>query len=350
MGTVVAVSARRRAGVTLIEMLLVVAIIALLMTIALPALGSSRNSSRLMLSSSNLRQQVLAANAYRSDSKGLLPQPIAAWGEGTLTLDGRTRGFANLANAAFSQTGRNASARFAASNPSLDIPAGARSLTAYIFADMPLNRDVVSEPDRQIDLPAFRSPADRGSPFRDAASPEQGQQPTVDPTTSMFDHVGTSYMNNQWWYRALALRSSPFFGNTVGPLLPGESTSSSAGESYLRLLARLSGTIARRRMDTPGFQDSRFVFMTDKTAFQFQWNTPGAFPAPEMPPYQNWTSEFGDLNKSVMGFLDGSVRYQSLWTPRGVYPAGFVASQPSSSDTVALVRSIYAPDYTFLLP
>ncbi|MFO0081706.1 MAG: hypothetical protein ACK55O_03715, partial [Phycisphaerales bacterium] len=93
-----------------------------------------------------------------------------------------------------------------------------------------------------------------------------------------------------------------------------------------------------------------FVFISDKTSYQLQWYTPGAFAPPAARLYQNWISEFGDRNKSVMGFLDGSMRYQELWTPRGVYPAGFVATIPNSLDAFSDVRSHIAPDYTFLLP
>jgi prepilin-type N-terminal cleavage/methylation domain-containing protein/prepilin-type processing-associated H-X9-DG protein len=61
---------RRRVGFTLIELLVVISIIALLISILLPALGAARESGRSAVCLSNLRQLALANTAYAEDSSG----------------------------------------------------------------------------------------------------------------------------------------------------------------------------------------------------------------------------------------------------------------------------------------
>ncbi|MEM1099005.1 MAG: prepilin-type N-terminal cleavage/methylation domain-containing protein [Planctomycetota bacterium] len=60
----------RHPGFTLIELLVVVSIIALLIGILLPALGSARKAARLTRDLSNLRQMMLAYSAYQDDYDG----------------------------------------------------------------------------------------------------------------------------------------------------------------------------------------------------------------------------------------------------------------------------------------
>jgi len=60
----------RRAAFTLIELLVVVAIIALLISLLLPALSGAREVARLAVCSSNVHQLALAANTHANDYKG----------------------------------------------------------------------------------------------------------------------------------------------------------------------------------------------------------------------------------------------------------------------------------------
>ena len=64
---------RRRSAFTLVELLVVVAIIAVMMALLLPALGRAREASRAVVCMSNLRQLGVAFVSYVSDNEERLP-------------------------------------------------------------------------------------------------------------------------------------------------------------------------------------------------------------------------------------------------------------------------------------
>jgi len=65
---------RPAAAFTLVEMLLVISIVAILVAITIPALGSSRETSRRVKCLANLRSMGQGTAAYMNDSKDLLPR------------------------------------------------------------------------------------------------------------------------------------------------------------------------------------------------------------------------------------------------------------------------------------
>src|SRR5689334_10921637 len=60
----------RADGFTLVELLVVIAVVALLVAMLLPALNKAREQSRLVACMSNLRQMGLAMTMYANENKG----------------------------------------------------------------------------------------------------------------------------------------------------------------------------------------------------------------------------------------------------------------------------------------
>ena len=63
----------KREHFTLIELLIVIAVIAILAAMLLPALGNARRLAKSITCTANLRQIVMASNFYLSDYKEFFP-------------------------------------------------------------------------------------------------------------------------------------------------------------------------------------------------------------------------------------------------------------------------------------
>ena len=74
----------RRRGFTLVELLVVIAVISVLISILLPALGKARRSAQTVQCMSNMRQLILAQRSYAYDYKGALVGFGLAEGGGAL--------------------------------------------------------------------------------------------------------------------------------------------------------------------------------------------------------------------------------------------------------------------------
>jgi len=68
-------AAGRRAGFTLVELLVVIGIIAILVSILLPALGKARNQANSVKCATNLRQLYMACQMFAAEHKDHLPRP-----------------------------------------------------------------------------------------------------------------------------------------------------------------------------------------------------------------------------------------------------------------------------------
>ena len=69
---------KKRRGFTLIELLVVISIIALLMSILMPALRRAKEQARRQVCAARIRQQTLALNMYAGDNDTKLPLPDTA--------------------------------------------------------------------------------------------------------------------------------------------------------------------------------------------------------------------------------------------------------------------------------
>jgi prepilin-type N-terminal cleavage/methylation domain-containing protein len=156
-----------RRAFTLIELLLVIAIIALLVGLALPGLASARRSAKIVACSARLQQLGVALQMYLNDYDRTLPQlgvPVPPTNEKRIigALFGGKKG---------------------------TLPA--YGIDVYGAERRPLSRYVhgaAVPPDAEagaIELPAFQSPCDAG-----------GNIPFVGPVRSMYDLLGSSYTLN----------------------------------------------------------------------------------------------------------------------------------------------------------
>ena len=194
-----------RMGFTLIEMLVVIALIALLIATLAPALSAARRTAQLSMSLSNLRQIGMGMNTYTVDNDGYYPyrmenfstQPYYA-GWCTWSFGGK------FADPFWKQY----------SLGMYDLAPSARPINEYLYSTS-LHKPVTgsgsfgiaharpgSESERitSLELDIFKSP-------RDVLSFQRGwtgdSTPEAIAQVSSYDDIGTSYHENKKWHRQL---------------------------------------------------------------------------------------------------------------------------------------------------
>lgn len=276
----------RRRAFTLVEVLIVIAVIAVLLTILLPAAARTRRAGQLAASMSNLRQINFAGAGYREDAAGALPfTPVYRRGSASSDRADPTRGLVGVCS--WSLGGKCNDAWWGhgpASRRGFDIEAADRPLNPYLFPDMDWQCPRAATSDsvelaaddraRQLEARVFRDPSDRVS--------HQRAWPRPTPEISGYDDVGTSYHLNYKWYGLLE-RQMP-------------------GDSDRRFLARLAFA-SRRLALADAFDPARFVWLNDQHADVVVYQPDPAF---------RHVNSYGDVNKSLLGFLDGHAAYTQV--------------------------------------
>lgn len=276
-----------RRAFTLIELLVVISIIALLISILIPALGKARKSARLAISLSNMSSVMKANGAYNNDNKGKVPMvPIYSAGfepwmsQGILPTDRSPANISALCTWTFA--GKNCSDFWAAGrNQTFDMMANVRPLNPYLVASTipkPAGPKrfgkVAVDPDRaNFQVPVLKDPSDR-------AGHQQSFPNTNRDNSTCYDDVGTSYQSNlRGWtdlYDKLQKKGTP---NAFG----------AAWEVFVRRLQL-----------GDGFNPSLLVFAKD------EW---GDITLEPDDPKTMVKNGYDDFNRTVLGFLDGHARY-----------------------------------------
>lgn len=269
--------ARSRAGISLIEILVVIAIMVLLLAIILPHLSGSRRAARQAVSLHNLGHLGRAVTLYVGDFKGRLPLPASRrlqniGGEVLFNwprVSGDVRGYAP-----WMPLGKNCDSHWFGDGTGFDLPAIYRPLNQYLInqklpSPTSINGFPVGAADRvNFQLPVCKDPTDNVSFSR-------SWPPSADTLISTYDDVGTSYLANTTWHDQVMLSTGRRFGDAWF-------------YGYNRLCL---GEI---------YQQSKLVFMMDSWAN-----------ATMISPEDNAriTNGFGEVNKGNMLFLDAHAAY-----------------------------------------
>lgn len=322
---------RRRRGLTLIELITVVAIITLLLTVLLPAFSLAREQSRIAKCMANQHNIGHAATGYlfeqskRADLPWTIPARMIAagavdspyaftnpspfvWG-GTIP-DKQNDEF----RAASPIYGAELSGLAAATFDVYRVPPRYRPLNRYLGPDVSWD----CEPNEEMELPranptetpgVFRCPSDNT-----AKAPTLGRFTPNGPEDSDFStwqYWGTSYAIN-WHWGAYFYHADP--GNR--PPYAGGSANQNRLYRMLGFLAPSPEGLGPRMLkNTRGNWSSNFViFMENKLNFSVERARP---PGYESTPWHSEPQEqvrgwHRQQLRHVATFLDGSVRYQSM--------------------------------------
>ncbi len=247
-----------RGAFTLVELLVVVAVIGLLISVLLPAMSGARKAGQLMVSLSNVRQITIAGVNYTYDNDDMWPVMPASQSDHTLT--------GTVTWCSWNWGGKTASDYWkTAAGGVYHLPARKRPLNRYAHPDIDISDQETEE--TRTELPVFRAPRDVESYQRQYWAQEPSP---VD--VSSYDDVGSSYhLNMRWW-----------FDDKVAP------TDNSGAKWY-----RLQRIFRRGASEVP----SNFVWLHDQIM--------------DVVAVRGFKIEglYGGLNQSVAAFMDGHAKY-----------------------------------------
>lgn len=266
-GTSTHQSRRRRAAgaFTLVELLVVVAVIALLVGLLLPALSRAREQGRLMVCLNNARDITMAANSYATDHDGRWPVFPS------LIQTGPRRAFFN----SWDFGGKTTSSYWNSAATKRGVHE--TPLNPYVAPEV----DLRDPPNGRLELRTYECPSDPGTLQRTFWS----STTIPDARITCYDDVGTSYhMNVQWWYEALRKASPPMNANQNGTL-----------DLWLHY-------------------DKVFKIANFKSAARFAWLYDQSMDFIAVGGYEKM-GDHGGENKATTAFMDGHVVYQTV-TPK----------------------------------
>lgn len=287
-----------RCGFSLVELLVVVAIIAMLIGILLPAMRKARLDAWRTVSLANLHSIGQAGVEYQMDNKGWLPitpngtpvpQTINAW-------------------CTWGSWGKN-TASWWTSGQLFDINPARRPLNPYLTsAAIPSATDFATRATFQV--PVCRDPSDKIGHQRtwDAYDSSFGVASPNSDGSSCYDDVGTSYLLQMKW----------FF-----------QTTRVVGGSWTRAFAL--GTARLRASDS--FESSRMIWINDEYC-DITMNQVSAA--------ARIVNGYGDINKATVAFLDGHAKYISI------IPGG--ENDANAAQRPWLVPAYCNSEYTVVFP
>lgn len=308
-----------RPGFTLIELIVVIAVIALLIGLLLPALSAATNEARKAKSLSNMRQIVIANTTYAVDWDGFSAIVPSGLTEGPSPFDPNPRPPQAIYHAPnrFGFGGKEASLFHRRELPFLgylDLAPSVRPLNAYLYPDKHLG-SVTGEtpfykPGRartelertDIELEFFSSPGDRGSydrwPTNVIMDPTFVEARKPSPEISSYDDIGTSYITNTQFHNwALSYNAIKQGFNDQG--------------YYFRTNNEVFDEVMKRIATTSMVRANDFVLYYDSVGRYFRSEFFERAIPPDTPALEG---DFGGEYKAVMGFLDGRAGYiQHEW-------------------------------------
>lgn len=312
------------AAFTLIELLVVVAIIALLISILLPALQRAKEQGRIAVCASNARAICQAGAAYRmefSDFPWVLPSGYqtngTAYSFSILTEFIWGGGMPDKVNTqwvygGFSPAGPANSANGTGGTDVYKLPPRFRPMNPYLYPNPFENPSRDKNPNRwklpMNDLPGlFVCPSDK-TPF----VPELGDaDPATEPETpaSTWEFWGTSYAINWYW--------AYYYNDGAG--MTAEEGKLSAYNAPIKVLGASGangppglGKRMLNRNNTAGW-DSRFLlFMENRLNEALESARPELLGSnPEAKSYSGW---HGKKDQHLAGYLDGHAEIRTFDT------------------------------------